>query len=586
MYRGGNSAADLQNPYITGVMAYARWNAVYKGPNEFDWTSIDSELNLIINQAGKKAMLDVTAGYCPTLEWPAWMRRLVASRTALNGMGCHPLQFWDPVYIGLYKDYIQAVASHLAHFDANDARPTQTDITFVRAEVMAATMENLPSSAQLSKWRWQDFTPAGNGRIYQVDLTDAIKFAYQEEITLTYQRELARAYTEVGLPPAVAVAKGGDYWEEFPTRDRFVAEGVWLGQHSGSPNPQGWYYDLYTKVRGGQTRGASETHGKAPQTLLAQYTYWEVLANLHYGIEFIGIYGNNKFWPALQPKGAVNYLENRGAMEFGTRYAGHYRNPATSPGAWIALRGGYPEDRFGASIYARRMWTNYEFLITQPYPQRTMLMFSGAHPPPGEDTVTPIVKRARQRPWADEIAACENELTARLCQYLWQQPNEYLGASKGFHLYTYRKSDLGSVLYCGAEMFCTNPADVTRAETMLWARRTKGQEGFPQMYFDIDNTFARSLRGRATVRVVYLDQGSGKWELRYDSTAGSDKSAVAVQKTNSNQWKEVVVELRDVAFMNRLEGGTDLSLNNGGDDDDIFHMIEVLRVSPEEAPVP
>jgi hypothetical protein len=97
------------------------------------------------------------------------------------------------------------------------------------------------------------------------------------------------------------------------------------------------------------------------------------------------------------------------------------------------------------------------------------------------------------------------------------------------------------------------------------------------MRFDLDDTFAQSLGGQARIRVVYLDQGSGRWELRYDSTSGAEKSAIVVQKSNSNLWKEVVLELPDVAFMNRQEGGTDLSLFNMGDDDDIFHLIEVTH---------
>jgi hypothetical protein len=63
--------------------------------------------------------------------------------------------------------------------------------------------------------------------------------------------------------------------------------------------------------------------------------------------------------------------------------------------------------------------------------------------------------------------------------------------------------------------------------------------------------------------------------LRYDSTSGAEKSAIVVQKGNSNKWKEVLVNVGDVAFQNRQEGGSDVSLYNMGDDDDTFHMVEV-----------
>ncbi len=579
MYKGKNTVADLQKSHIKGVMAYAPWNVTYTKQNTFNWYSVDKELDFIINKAGKRAMLDVTVGYCPSLEWPAWMRAQVASHKVKNSGGCYPLQFWDPVYINLHKAYITAVADHLAQFDSKDARPAQTDITFVRAEVMAVTMENMPNDNEMAKWEWQDFNPAPNGRIHKVNLTNELKYAYHEEITMHYQRELARAYGAVGLTPPVAAAKSATYWKPYPSQERLVNAGVWLGQQSGSPNPQGWYFDFMTKVRSGATRGTSEAIGKSPETLLGQYAYWEVLANLHYGIEFIGIYGNNKFSPLLQPKGAVSFPENQEAMEFGGRYAGHFRNPALSPGAWIALRGGYPEDSFGGTMYARHSWTNYEFLMTQYRPQDSVVLFSKDHPASGNDVVTPLVKRSSTQPhtWASEIPTCQKSFSVQACEYLTQQPDTFVRLANGNNEYTFRTSDLGKVVYCGPNMFCATPTGVTRSESILWARRTNGAGGTPFMRFNLNDTYTQSLGGSAQIRVVYLDQGTGQWELRYDSTSGAEKSAIVVKKGNSNQWKEVVLDLSDVAFTNRQEGGTDLSLYNMGDDDDTFHMVEVTR---------
>jgi hypothetical protein len=584
MYRGANSVADLQKPYIKGVMAYARWNQTYTGPDQYDWSTLEGNLDFIVNDVGKRAMVDITAGYCPELDWPAWMRARVASRKQQNSMGCAPLQFWDPVYIELHKAYIRALADRLARFDSQDARPNETDIVYVRAEVMAETMENLPRETDLAHWEWQDFRPAGNGRIYKVDLTKELMYGYQQEITLAFQRELERAYREVGLTPAVAAAKGSTYWGPFPTRDKFVEEGVWFTQHYATPNPQSWYYDMFLKVKGGATRGTSETGGKSPENLLAQYAYWEVLAALHFGLEFIGIYGVNKFSPAVQPKGAVSYPENREALIFGERYAGHFRNPATSPGAWIALRGGYPEERYGGKVYFRRMWTNYEFLLRQIRPQDSVVLYGLDHTARPMDSLTPIVSRAQKQPWGDEIAGCLKSFSGADCDYLVQQPTKYLGTVKGEAQYTYDRSDLGAVIFCGPEMFCTEAGAKTRSETMLWARRTNGAGGAPTMRFDLADAFAQSLTGAVRVRIVYLDKGTGKWELRYDSQDNPDKSALIVQKQNSNQWKEVVVDLPDGAFRNRQADSADLSLDNMGDDDDIFHMIEVTRADGAQVP--
>jgi hypothetical protein len=135
-------------------------------------------------------------------------------------------------------------------------------------------------------------------------------------------------------------------------------------------------------------------------------------------------------------------------------------------------------------------------------------------------------------------------------------------------------------------MFCTNGGTPTRTEPMLWARRTNAQGGSPYMRFDLDNAYAQSLGGNARIRIVYLDQGTGAWELRYDSTADGNKSAIVVRKQNTNTWKEVVVDVNDAAFANRQEGATDLSVYNMGDDDDTFHLIEVTRSNGQLPPAP
>jgi hypothetical protein len=573
---GNNTYADLQKPYIKGAMAYVRWNVTYKGPNDFNWYIMDKELDLIINKAGKKAMLNVTTGYCPSTEWPAWMRERVAAKKEQNGMGCHPLQFWDPVYIDLHKAYIRTVATHLAQFDSKDSRPTQTDITFVRANVMAETMENLPNDNTLSKWEWQDFNPAPNGRIHKVNLTKTLKYAYHETIVLAYQQELARAYAAVGLTPPAVSARGGSFWGLYASSSQFAAKGIWFDQHNSSPNPEGWYYDMYNNVKSGATRGTSEAGTKTPDAILAQSMYWEILANLHYGVEFIGVYAKNKFSPTLQPKGPIGYAENRETFEFAAKYVGTYRKPATSPGAWIALRGGYPEDLFGGVMYPKRVWSNYEHLMTQYRPQDSIVLYS--NPSGGQTTIMPTVKRLTKQPWGDELAVCKKTLPGQLCDHMpLQLPAQYIRFANSYHEYTYGKNDLGKVNYCGSNMFCTASTGVSRTETNLWARRTNGAGGFPYMRFQINDTFAQSLGGKATIRVVYLDQGNGKWELRYDSTSNAQKSAIVIQKGNTNLWKEVLIDLTDVAFTNRQEGGTDLSLHNMGDDDDTFHMIEVGR---------
>ena len=574
-YKNDNDVQDLKAPYIKGVMAYARWRDLYVGEHTFDWGSLNRDLEVIINEAHKKAFVAVAAGYCPELDWPEPAKQRIAARKRQNQKGCSPLQFWDPAYMALQEEYIRALASYLAAFDANDRNPRQTDILFVRAQVMAETMENLPSD--YTNWEWQDFNAAPNGRIYQVDLTEEIVHDYQRDIALMYKRELEQAYRARGLAVApVSVIKGADYWEAEPNRDLFVQEGLWLDKHNGAPNPVGWYFDFIQKARTGETRATMESGQHWPADYLGQFTYWEVLSALHSGVEFISLYGNNRNVPRLQPKGPVSFLENREIVVFGTHYAGTARNPSTAPGAWIALRGNYPQD-YWTELHHVRIWTNLEHLLTQYRPQDSVLLVGVDAEESAFQEVIPRVRRKDEMPWSQEISVCQATYPAYECEFLHQKPQRYLGEIGGRHTYTYEQSDLGSVLYCGPEMFCERRGAATREEPMLWARRTDGATGSPYMRFNLNDQFAQNLGRKARVRIVYLDQGNDSWSLEYDSQSGPNKTAAVVQKSNSNLWREFIVDLDDLKLNNRQEGGTDFALYNMGDGDDIFHMIEIMR---------
>jgi hypothetical protein len=114
-----------------------------------------------------------------------------------------------------------------------------------------------------------------------------------------------------------------------------------------------------------------------------------------------------------------------------------------------------------------------------------------------------------------------------------------------------------------------------------FARGFEYASGKNNMYFNINDAFFynKPLAGEypVTVRIVYFDQGIGKWELRYDAADNIQKTALAITKTNSGSWKAVTVELTDAYFGNRCTGGSDLMLVNTDAEDDIFHMIEVTR---------
>jgi hypothetical protein len=96
------------------------------------------------------------------------------------------------------------------------------------------------------------------------------------------------------------------------------------------------------------------------------------------------------------------------------------------------------------------------------------------------------------------------------------------------------------------------------------------EDGF---FADAANDAPRQVR----LRVVYYDGGNGEWALRYDAMDNSDKTAKVVRKTDSGRWKELIVDIADARFEGAREQSADVSLVNTDTENDIFHMIEVIR---------
>jgi hypothetical protein len=98
------------------------------------------------------------------------------------------------------------------------------------------------------------------------------------------------------------------------------------------------------------------------------------------------------------------------------------------------------------------------------------------------------------------------------------------------------------------------------------------------MFFNLDDNFMPS-KGKhlITVKIIYLDRGTGKFSFRYNAASNPDKTAVVVTKTNSGRWVSKSITITDVAFANKGLRNSDLSLVNEDKEDDIFHMIEITR---------
>lgn len=76
------------------------------------------------------------------------------------------------------------------------------------------------------------------------------------------------------------------------------------------------------------------------------------------------------------------------------------------------------------------------------------------------------------------------------------------------------------------------------------------------------------------VKLIYFDEGNGSFTMKYDS----DKEAFTLKKGNSGEWLTKEVILNDAVFNNHGDI-PDISLVNEDDEDSIFHMVEIEKIS-------
>lgn len=111
-----------------------------------------------------------------------------------------------------------------------------------------------------------------------------------------------------------------------------------------------------------------------------------------------------------------------------------------------------------------------------------------------------------------------------------------------------------------------------------YARAFENSSGRNRMYFDVDDRFlSANTDDPVSLKVIYLDQGSGKFSVRYDSSSDPDKTAVTITKTNSGRWVIKSIAIADGEFANKGPRNSDFSLVDEDGEDDVFHMIEIEK---------
>lgn len=108
------------------------------------------------------------------------------------------------------------------------------------------------------------------------------------------------------------------------------------------------------------------------------------------------------------------------------------------------------------------------------------------------------------------------------------------------------------------------------------AKRTDLATGNNYIYFDVDDRFIDGTPIEIRIKVTYLDNFSGDWELQYNTINTSE--AIPITNENDGNWKTKSVTLTDATFNNSLPGNMDFRLYNGGSNDLTVRFVRVIKL--------
>lgn len=267
-----------------------------------------------------------------------------------------------------------------------------------------------------------------------------------------------------------------------------------------------------------------------------QAFYWTGIFATHCGLDMWNV-------PAKASEG-YHYQD---AINFFNKYAGH-QDPASAPAAFCALRKGldasdtlaYPEEQFGV---AQKNNIDRYLSIASAYSDQGA--FQGD---PEKATGGGMINRKRQ----DYNDVGWGILDGNYQRFIRQiDPDQ---TSRGWWHTGPEKSIYGR-----------------------FARSIRLEDGKGAIFFDLDDSFYTG-DGPLKLHIIWLDNGSAEWTVKYDSEKNPEKPAFSNKNGNSGNWKEKTIEINDARLANGGPRQSDIFIEASGNDEPVFHLIEVEKV--------
>lgn len=109
------------------------------------------------------------------------------------------------------------------------------------------------------------------------------------------------------------------------------------------------------------------------------------------------------------------------------------------------------------------------------------------------------------------------------------------------------------------------------------AKRTDRNSNNNYIYFDVVDEFLYEDTQPVVLKITYLDNFSGNWELQYTSATDSYLQRT-ITNANDNKWKTISITLTDATFDNSQLGNMDFRLYNGGSNDLTVRFVRLIKL--------
>ncbi len=542
-----NEKIDTERfPFIKGAADRVKWADIETSPEEYDWSKMDSQIRNAVK--GKY--------YYYFVLWtgphsPEWIYEQGVPKVAVKGgKGKDFFPYYlDQNYINYFHRFIGKLADHIASLPEKE----RNVFAFIQPAFGSTGDRQLYKGTpidqkyKISAQQYLEFCSGATKRFYEAF----------DKPELKHIRFLFNVDNESN-PEVLKGAKAAKAGE--------LLYANWLRQNY----PIALRKQQFTIAIGYQTNGEIiqdnelrptffGLNGKKPEFVRGEFSkfgqagifqenpvwnyYWTAISTVDRGLDLWEVDYN-----------IVKTRQYDEGFAFASRYS-YYKQPQTSPYAFIALRDvldsadsvRFPEEKYGKAEQSN----------------------------------------------AERV----NKIEAEFNKYGAKVGDLHAATSLSGSNYLYEAKAMNDV---GFELIARNYSrfitqiEANETSVGLWrvgptnqpygryARGFENSNGRNRMCFDLDDNFLLTkAQEPINLKIIYLDKGTGKFSVRYDSSSNSDKTAVTITKANSGNWVTKSITIADGSFANKGPRNSDFSLVNEDNEDDVFHMIEIMKSNPK-----